>query len=62
MRATEGGHEQFKKEGKTRINILNFIYTIQSAYLKVYTKIVTLAPIEAEKSVTEIPLESKKNE
>ena len=33
---TEGKIE--KKEGKMRISILIFIYTIHFAYLKVYTK------------------------
>ena len=40
--------------------ILIFINTIHFAYLKVYTKLKTLASIGAEKSVTE--LERKKNE
>ena len=31
-------NENLKKEGKLRINILMFIYTIHFAYLKVYTK------------------------
>ena len=31
-------NEQLKKEGKIRISILIFMYTIQFAYLKVYTK------------------------
>ena len=30
--------ENLKKEGKMRISILIFIYTIHFAYLKVYTK------------------------
>ena len=35
---TEGKIKNLKKEGKMRINILIFIYTIYFAYLKVYTK------------------------
>ena len=35
---TEGTIENLKKEGKMRISILIFIYTIHLAYLKVYTK------------------------
>ena len=35
---TEGKIENLKKEGKMRITILIFIYTIHFAYLKVYTK------------------------
>ena len=35
---TEGKIENLKKEGKIRISILIFIYTIHFAYLKVYTK------------------------
>ena len=45
--------ENVKKEGKMWISILIFIYTIHFAYLKVYTTFETLAPIGAEKSVTE---------
>ena len=37
-RVTEGKIENLKKEGKKRIGILIFIYTIHFAYLKVYTK------------------------
>ena len=35
---TEGKIENLKKEGKMRISIFVFIYTISFAYLKVYTK------------------------
>ena len=35
---TEGKIENVKKEGKMRISILIFIYTIHVAYMKVYTK------------------------
>ena len=38
IRVTEGKIENLKKEGKTRVSILIFIYTIHFAYLKVYTK------------------------
>ena len=49
-----------KKEGKMRISILTFIYTIHFAYQKVYTQnLKTLAPIGAEKSVTEISIGEK---
>ena len=37
-RVTVGKNENLKKEGKMRISILIFIYTIHLAYLKVYTK------------------------
>ena len=59
IRATEGKNEELKKEGKMRISILIFIYTIHFAYLKVYTKLKTQAPIGAEKSVTEISVGEK---
>ena len=45
-----------------RISILVFIYTILFAYMKVYKKMKTLAPIGAEKSVTEIFMGEKQNE
>ena len=52
---TEGKNEKLKKEGKMRISILIFLYTIHFAYLKVYMKLEKkLALIGAEKSVTEI--------
>ena len=38
IRVTERKNEKLKKEGKMRISILIFIYTIQFADLKVYTK------------------------
>ena len=38
IRVTEGKIENLKKEGKMRISILIFIFTIHFAYLKVYTK------------------------
>ena len=34
---TEGKIENLKKEGKMRISILIFIYTIHFTYLKMYT-------------------------
>ena len=37
---TEGKIEHLKKEGKMRMNILIFIYTIHFDHLKVYTKFV----------------------
>ena len=37
IRVTEENDEKLKKEGKMRISILMFIYTIHFAYLKVYT-------------------------
>ena len=36
--ATEEKNEKLKKEGKIKISIFIFIYTIHLAYLKVYTK------------------------
>ena len=36
---TEGKFENLKKEGKMKISIFIFIYTIHFAYLKMYTKI-----------------------
>ena len=41
------------------ISILISIYTVHFAYLKVYTNFKTLAPIGAEKSVTEISIGEK---
>ena len=34
------------------INILIFIYTIHFAYLKVYTKLIILKQVDAEKTLT----------
>ena len=59
IRAAEGKNEKLKKEGKRRISILMFIYTIHFAYLKVYTNLKALAPIGAGKSVTEISIGEK---
>ena len=42
-----------------RISILISIYAVHFAYLKVYTNFKTLAPIGAEKSVTEISIGEK---
>ena len=38
IRVIEGKIKNLKKEGKMRISTLLFIYTIHSAYLKVFTK------------------------
>ena len=59
IRVTEGKIENLKKEGKMRIGILIFIYTVHLAYLKVYKKIKTLVLIGAEKSVTDISIGEK---
>ena len=56
---TEGNIE---KESKLKISIFIFIYIIHLAYLKVYTKFETLAPIGDEKFVTEISIGEKENE
>ena len=48
-----------KKEGKMRISILISISTVHFAYLKVYKNFKTMAPIGAEKSVTEISIGEK---
>ena len=55
-------NENLKKEGKMRIIILISIYTVHFAILKMITKFEILAPIGAEKSVTEISIGEKKNE
>ena len=54
--------KNLKKEGKMRISIFIPIYTVHFAFLKVYKKFETLAPIGAEKSVTEISIGEKENE
>ena len=41
IRATEEKNEKLRKEGKIRISIFIFIYTIHFAYLKVHTKFET---------------------
>ena len=51
-----------KKESKTRISILISIYTVHFAYMKVMQNFKTLAPIRAEKSVTEISIGENENE
>ena len=43
-----------------RISILISVYTVYFAYLKLYTNFETLAPIGAEKSVTEFSIGEKK--
>ena len=59
IRVKEGKNEKLKKEGKMRISILISIYTVNFSFLKVYTKFEKLAPIGAEKSVTEISIGEK---
>ena len=61
LRMTEGKIENLKKEGKRRISILIFIYTIQFAYLKVYTKFENTGSNRSRKSVTEIFIGEKEN-
>ena len=61
IREKEGKNENLKKEGKMSIRILISIYTVHFAFLKMYTKLKTLAPIGAEKSVTKFPLERKES-
>ena len=51
--------ENMIKEGKMRISILISIYTVHFDFLKVYKNLKTLAPIGAEKSVTEISIGEK---
>ena len=48
----EGKNENLKKEGKTGVCILIFIYTIHFAYPQVYTNFITLKQVVAEKTVT----------
>ena len=48
---TEG---KIEKEGKMSFSNFIFIYKIHLAYLKMFTKFKTLAPIGAERSSTEI--------
>ena len=59
IRVTEGKNEKLNKEGKMRISILIFLYTLHYAYLKVYTKFENTGSIGAEKSVTEISIGEK---
>ena len=59
IRVKEGKNEKLKKEGKMRISILISIYTVHFAFLKVYTKLKTLAPIGAAKSVREVSIGEK---
>ena len=61
IRVKEGKNENLKKEGKMRISILISIYTVHFAFLKVSQNLKTLAPIGAEKSVTEISIGEKEN-
>ena len=50
IRVTEGKIENLKKEGKMRISILIFMYTIHFAYLKVYTQFQNPHQVVAEKT------------
>ena len=59
IRLKGGKNENLKKEGKMKISILISIYTVHFAFLKVYTKMKTLAPMGTEKSVTEISIGEK---
>ena len=61
IREKEGKNEKLKKEGKMRISILIFIYTVHFVILKVYTKFENTGSysIGAEKSVTEISIGEK---
>ena len=59
IREKEGKDENLKKEGKMSNRILISIYTVHFSFLKMYTKLKTLAPIGAEKSVTEISIREK---
>ena len=52
IRMTEGKIENLKKEGKMRISTFIFIYTIHFAYLNVYTKLIILNQVVAEKTLT----------
>ena len=56
IRVKEGKNEKLKEGGKMRISISISTYTVHFAYLKMYTNFETLAPIGAEKSVTEISI------
>ena len=49
---TEGTIENLIKEGKMRISILIFIYTLHFAYLKVYTNFIILNQVVTEKTLT----------
>ena len=53
---TEG---KIEKEDEMCFSIFIFIYTNHFAFLKVYTKFETLAPIGAERSTTEIFIREK---
>ena len=58
---TEGKIENLKKKAKMSLSIFIFIYTIHFAYLKVTQNLKTLAPIGAEKFVTEVFNGGKEN-
>ena len=59
IRGKEGKNEKLKKEGKMKISILISIYTVHFAFLRCTQNFKTLAPIGAEKSVTEISIGEK---
>ena len=59
---TEGKIENLKKEGKMRVSILIFIYSIHFAYMKVCTKFENNGFNRSKRSVTEIFIEEKENE
>ena len=58
---TEGKIENLKKEGKMRISILIFTYTINFAYMKVYTKFENIGSNRSREICDKFPLERKKN-
>ena len=59
----EGKNEKLKKEGKMRISILIFNYTIHIAYLKVFTKYLKhWLQLELRKQCQKFSMEIKKNE
>ena len=62
IRVKEGKNEKLKKEGKMRISILIFIYTVHFAYLKVYTKFKNTGSNGSWEIWQKFPLERKKNE
>ena len=42
IRVNEGKNEKLKKEDKMRISILISVYTVRFAFLKVYTKFISI--------------------
>ena len=59
IREKQEKNKNLKKEGKMKISISISIYTVHFAYLKCTQNFKTLAPIGAEKSVTEISIGEK---